>query len=148
MLEILSDSTERTMQIGRRIGAKFKGGEIIELVGDIGSGKTTLVKGIAEGAEVKEVVSSPTFAIVNEYHGRVGIQHLDLYRLNEAGLIEHQIEEAIAHSSDAVIIEWSEVIKNALPDSRVTIELKVADENSRVLMLDFPKNLSYLTEAV
>ena len=136
------------MQAARRLGSALKGGEMIELIGDIGSGKTTFAKGIAEGAEVKDIVSSPTFSIVNEYHGRVGIQHLDLYRLNEAGLIEHQVNEAMVNSDDAIIIEWSGALKHILPEERATIELKVSGENNRIITLNFPDSLKYLMEAV
>ena len=83
-LEIITTSAEQTIEIGRKIGSQLKGGEIIGISGQLGSGKTHLIKGIAAGAGAGDCksVNSPTFVIVNEYTGKFDIYHVDAYRLN------------------------------------------------------------------
>lgn len=143
MLEITSDSAEATISLGQKLGAALAGGEFIELTGDVGAGKTTFVRGIAAGAGA-EAASSPTFAIANTYKGRVNIEHLDLYRLKEAGLIAHQIEEALEDPDSTIIIEWGGAAESVLPADRLKIKLVPTSENGRLFTFEVPKKLNYL----
>lgn len=147
MLEIASDSAEATMRLGKTLGASMVGGEFIELIGDVGAGKTTFVRGIAAGAGA-DAASSPTFAIANSYKGRVNIEHLDLYRLKEAGLIAHQIEEALEDPNSTIIIEWGGAAESVLPVDRLRIKIAATSENGRQLTFEMPEKFNYLMKVV
>ncbi|NLT77283.1 MAG: tRNA (adenosine(37)-N6)-threonylcarbamoyltransferase complex ATPase subunit type 1 TsaE, partial [Planctomycetes bacterium] len=87
---ITSDSAEQTMALGRTLGGRLRGGEVLAIVGPLGSGKTHLIKGIAEGAGAPDAreVNSPTFVLVNEYAGRLDLYHIDAYRLDSVAEFE------------------------------------------------------------
>ena len=136
-LDITSNSAEETIELGHKIGSQLKGGEIIGLCGELGSGKTHLIKGIAAGAGAGDSrqVNSPTFVIVNEYSGRVDIYHIDAYRLEtvfdflDAGLDEY------LHGNGVVVMEWADRWPEILPESNLTVRLVVLDEHSREITL-------------
>lgn len=110
-----------------------KGG-LICLYGDIGAGKTTFVKHLANYLGIKEKVTSPSFVILNEYHsGKISLYHFDLYRLEKEGLesILDELHEYTENEKVLVIIEWAEFSSGDLPPDRVEIEIKYLDENQR-----------------
>ncbi len=114
--EIVSNSPEETIEIGRRIGAQLKGGEVIAVCGQLGSGKTHLIKGIVAGvgAEDSKSVNSPTFVIVNEYTGRLDIYHVDAYRLNSIDEFEMLGFDDFCYPGSVVLIEWADKVEAAL----------------------------------
>jgi tRNA threonylcarbamoyladenosine biosynthesis protein TsaE len=129
-LKIISNSAEETIERGRRIGSQLRGGEIICLVGPLGSGKTHLIKGIAAGAGAEKAgrfVNSPTFVIVNEYKGRFDIYHIDAYRLESVGEFEMLGFDDYCSPDSVVLIEWADKVEKALG----RIELSHKGENSR-----------------
>lgn len=138
-----SDSNA-TETFAETLGKHLKGGEVIELVGDVGAGKTTFVRGLAKGINSEDKVSSPTFTLQQIYEGRVTIYHFDFYRLHEAGLIAHELEEALEDPLSVVVVEWAETIKESLPEDRVVIRLEVAGESARKLHISAPKTYEYL----
>ncbi len=89
-MKVISKSREETIEIGEKLAKKFKRGEVIALIGELGSGKTVLTKGIAKGLGVKDVryVNSPSFVIIKEYKGKVPLYHFDLYRLDKARILQ------------------------------------------------------------
>ena len=110
-----------------------KGG-IICLYGDIGAGKTTLVKHLAKYLDIKEKVTSPSFVILNEYHsGKISLYHFDLYRLEREGLesILDELHEYTENEKTLAIIEWAEFSSGDLPENRLEIEIKYVDDNQR-----------------
>ncbi len=115
-LEIESESAERTIELGRRIGSQLKGGEVIALCGELGSGKTHLIKGIAAGAGAAEsrAVTSPTFVIVNEYSGRLDVYHIDAYRLHSVDEFEKIGFDDFCQPQSVVLIEWADKIESVL----------------------------------
>ena len=126
--------SEDEMKIfGKKIGDSLFGGEIIELIGDVGAGKTTLVKGIAIGLDIKEYVQSPSFTINRIYNGRndIKLAHYDFYRLNDAGVMADELVETINDLNIVTIIEWAGVIQGVLPNDRLTIKINTISENSR-----------------
>jgi len=132
----LTKDPEQTRAFGESIGRRLEGGEVLALVGDLGSGKTTLVQGIAKGAGVaSRYVASPTFVLVNTHPGRVTFHHIDLYRLEgplqieDLGLLDYLCEEAVA------VIEWADRAGSLLPAERLTIELTLLSENERRLFV-------------
>ena len=121
--------------LGESIGRLLHGGEIIELIGDVGSGKTTLVKGIAIGLGIDEYVQSPSFTINRSYKGRHGISlsHYDFYRLDDAGIMANELQEVIGDPNVVTIIEWGSVVEGVLPKDRISVHITVSAENSREL---------------
>lgn len=123
---------------GAKLGALLVGGEIIELVGDVGAGKTTLVKGIATGLAVDEDVQSPSFTIsrVYEAHNDIILSHYDFYRLADAGIMANELQETISDPKTVTILEWGGVVEGILPTDRLTIQIISPTENSRQLRID------------
>jgi tRNA threonylcarbamoyladenosine biosynthesis protein TsaE len=131
-----TESPEETRRLGEAIGKNLSGGEIITLIGDLGAGKTTLTQGIAKGAGVQNrYVTSPTFALINCYTGRVPFYHIDLYRLKTAsdvealGLLDLLSEKAV------VVIEWPEAAEDLLPEERLNVKLTPLCESVREISL-------------
>ncbi len=113
---ITSDSPKQTIEIGKKLGSKLKGGEVIAICGPLGSGKTHLIKGIAAGAGAEDTqsVNSPTFVLVNEYIGRLNIYHIDAYRLNSAREFEMLGFDDFCRPDSAVLIEWADRVTEVL----------------------------------
>lgn len=142
-------SSGATEQIGVNIGAHLRGGETIELISDLGGGKTTLVRGLARGAGSNDVVSSPSFTISKVYQaGSRQIHHFDFYRLHEPGVVEHELVEAAANPNNVVVVEWGEIVADVLPKRRLVIGIRRTGRDSRELTLSFPEDLSYLVEKI
>lgn len=144
-----SASAEQTEQIAASIGSKLRGGEIIELISDLGGGKTTFTRGLASGAGSTDVVSSPTFTVSKVYKAPTfEIHHFDFYRLPDAGLIAHEVEDLLGDPSVVVVVEWGGAVGHILPDKRVNIEITRTGDDSRSLNIDYPEELSYLVEGL
>lgn len=129
-------------QFGERIARSLKGGEIIELVGDIGAGKTTLTKGIASGLGVADDVQSPSFTISRTYETDhdLRIVHYDFYRLGDPGILVAELQDTIGNSDVIVIVEWADVVKDVLPPKHITISIESPSEQSRDVYIS-PSNL-------
>lgn len=126
------------LAFGKRLGEVCRGGEVIELVGDIGAGKTTLTKGIAAGMGVEDEVQSPTFTLSRTYQTLRGgtLAHYDFYRLADPGILSAELHEA-AHARDTtVVIEWADTVQHVLPDDRLKVAITTGDtEDSRRVVL-------------
>jgi tRNA threonylcarbamoyladenosine biosynthesis protein TsaE len=133
--EIISKSADETIEIGRTIGEQLKGGEIIGICGQLGSGKTHLIKGIAAGAGAKDVtrsVNSPTFVILNVYEGRFDIYHIDAYRLNSTAEFEMLGFDDYCYPESIVLIEWADKVASAIENiDYIRIGLFAEGENRR-----------------
>src|SRR4051812_33243180 len=107
---VVSRSAAATRVLGKKLGRLLKGGEIIGLTGELGSGKTCFVRGVAEGVGVgKEAwVRSPTFTLINEYDGRLPVYHIDLYRISVAQELEELNLREYLYSDGVSLIEWFE----------------------------------------
>ncbi len=146
---IKTSSNDETEEVAAQIGKKLRGGETIELISDIGGGKTTFTRGLVRGAGSKDHVSSPTFTISNIYKTpKFSICHFDFYRLPEAGIIEHTLHETIDMENAVTVVEWSDVIKHVLPKDRLTIHIKTTGDEKRSLELEYPDTLTYLSSNV
>jgi len=145
-LEFISRGTEYTRRVGIRLGTILKTGDVICLVGDLGSGKTTLVQGMAAGWGSLDRVTSPTFVLVNLYRRLDGGQfhHLDAYRLKDAKEAEELDLEADIDSGP-LVVEWAERISAALPKNHLWVSMRIVDENQRDLVFsargDYYKSL-------
>ena len=133
MFKLVSNSYKETEYIARRIAKILKGDEIIALYGDLGAGKTCFTRGLCDGLEVNETVSSPTFAIVNEYRGRYNVYHFDMYRIKTSDdLYSTGYYDYIGNG--VIVIEWSENIEQELKDNRIKIKLLYGNnENQRFI---------------
>lgn len=122
---MIIQSEKAMKELGRRLGREMRGGECLELLGDVGAGKTTLVKGIAEGLSVDDDVSSPSFTLSRVYDARDGLTfiHYDFYRLHEAGVIAYELAESLANPRAIVAVEWGETIGAVLPDERIVVRI-------------------------
>ncbi len=131
------NTVDDMIALGARIGGLLRGGEMIELVGDVGAGKTTLVKGIAQGLAIDEDIQSPSFTISRVYDGRddIRLAHYDFYRLQDSGIMADELSEAVADSHTVVIVEWAAIASGVLPVDRLTIELVPITETSRKLTI-------------
>ena len=125
---------EDTMELAENIESEKFPGMVICLNGDLGSGKTMFVKGFASSLGINENITSPTFNIVKEYEScEMKLNHMDVYRIDET---DQSIDFDDYFNQDAVtIIEWSELIQDKLPDERLDIDIKIANENTRVFVL-------------
>jgi tRNA threonylcarbamoyladenosine biosynthesis protein TsaE len=131
MIELLLKAPAATRRLGRLLGAALQPGDFVALIGDLGAGKTALVKAMAEGAGVSGPASSPTFALVNLYRGRIALQHLDLYRLGgPQDLFALGFDDLLAEQA-ATLCEWADKAGDALPDDRLEIALSHAGPRSR-----------------
>lgn len=116
-IEFITDSASKTIELGRKIGQQLKGGEIIGLTGNLGAGKTHLVKGLASGVGAENAekgVNSPTFVLVNEYLGQLDIYHIDAYRLNCQAEFETIGFDDFCYPGSVVVIEWADKVESAL----------------------------------
>ena len=127
-----TESPEETQALGEKLGKTLKQGDVIALIGDLGTGKTCLTQGIARGVGIasEEIVSSPSYVLINEYNGTVPIYHIDLYRLeNSEEIAELGLSEYV-EGDGICIIEWAERMAEALPDSCIKIHITLADANA------------------
>lgn len=142
-----SRSSEDTEALGERIGARLRGGEVIELVSDLGGGKTTFVRGFARGAGSRDRVASPTFAISREYKApRLTIIHFDFYRLQEAGIVAEELREYVGAPDSVVVVEWGDIVQDVLPANRLTIHLEQNGEKTRDITCHYPDALEHLLQ--
>lgn len=118
-----------TRQIAKEIAKELKTGDVVALVGDLGSGKTAFVKGVAEFFECSEPVSSPTFALVNRYDGREILYHFDVYRLENPTLEECDWMDDYLFGDGICLIEWADNIKDALPKGTIRIAFSKCPQN-------------------
>lgn len=135
---IIEVHSEDEMKLfGERFATSLRGGDVVELIGDVGAGKTTLTKGIAKGLGVDEDVQSPSFTIsrVYELSDNRKLAHYDFYRLNEAGLMLDELSETMANPEVITVIEWADVVSGVLPENRVSINLSSPSENIRTLTI-------------
>ncbi|MCX5711397.1 MAG: tRNA (adenosine(37)-N6)-threonylcarbamoyltransferase complex ATPase subunit type 1 TsaE [Candidatus Omnitrophica bacterium] len=136
-MNIISDSSERTRAIGKKIAGKVKPGDIICLFGELGSGKTVLAKGIASGLGIeKSRVISPSFVLLRQHlKGRLPLYHFDLYRLKSCEDIQAAGYEEYLFGQGVSVIEWADRLKYLLPKEFLKIELRVAGASQRMLKL-------------
>lgn len=145
------DSTEEMLAFGKQIGSRLQGGEVFELAGDVGTGKTSFVKGLALGMGIGEVVQSPSFTISRVYDAPKGrlLRHYDFYRLSEPGIMRDELAEALASKTDITAIEWDDTVSDLLPaDRTLCLRLAYAGEMVRQVELTLPKSLLYIVEGV
>lgn len=143
--EIESTSLENTLDIAEQIGRHLRGGEVIELVSDLGGGKTAFVRGLALGMGSTDNVRSPSFTLSNQYSaGALTLYHFDFYRLQQPGIMREELAEVISDPQAVVAVEWADIINDVIPTEHLTLNIRATGENSRQLIFSYPDKLSYL----
>ncbi|HHV32063.1 tRNA (adenosine(37)-N6)-threonylcarbamoyltransferase complex ATPase subunit type 1 TsaE [Caproiciproducens sp. LBM24188] len=137
MQEIITSSPAQTEALGEKIAARLRGGETLALFGGMGMGKTAFTRGLARGLGVEDGVSSPTFALVHEYSGRIPVYHFDMFRVTDWDDLYSTGFFDYLESGGVLVIEWSENIEAALPQDAVRIEIRQGNaENERIFRID------------
>ena len=143
--QTISTSLEDTAKLAESLGAKLRGGEVIELVSDLGGGKTTFVRGLAKGMGSQDKVASPSFTISREYKARdLTLYHFDFYRLNDPGIVANELAEVVGDPKAVVAVEWADIVEDVLPVDKLTIRIKTTGEFTRELTCTYPAKLQYL----
>lgn len=137
-MEVITNSAKETQKLGEKISADLKPGSILALYGELGSGKTTFIQGLARGLGIKKRIISPTFVFIRQYPTKNRIfYHVDLYRID--GVIDIQglgLKDIFADSRAIVAIEWAEKIKEVLPKKRIDIFFEYLGEGQRKIKID------------
>ncbi len=129
---MLIHSEKEMLEYGKRLSGTLRAPQVLELLGDVGAGKTTLTRGIAEGLGVVDSVTSPSFTLSKEYYGSdYCLIHYDFYRLSDPGIMAEDLAEAISNPKAIVIVEWGQSIQDVLPKNRKIIEIRYIDEKTR-----------------
>jgi tRNA threonylcarbamoyladenosine biosynthesis protein TsaE len=127
------------------MGSRLRGGEVIELVSDVGGGKTTFVKDFAKGFGSTDSVASPSFTIFREYKaGDKTMYHFDFYRLSDPGIVANELAEVIDDDRAVVVVEWADIVEDVLPAEHVTIRIKSTSDTDREFEISYPETLAYL----
>lgn len=122
---------------------------MIELVSDLGGGKTTFVKGLARGIQSNDAVTSPSFSLSNVYKGHeLTVHHFDFYRLHEAGIMREELAEVMEDSQAVTVVEWGDIVTDVLPANRLTIRITNTGETARQYVFSAPQPLNYLLEGL
>ena len=136
LIEFLSNSPQDTFSLGQRIASFLAAGSVVALRGELGSGKTHLVKGIAKELGITETVTSPTYTIINEYKCSPVLYHIDAYRLVNDEDFENSGGVEVINSGGISLIEWSERIPKSLPNEAITVIIKITGPCSRLIQIN------------
>ena len=138
MVEKNIESDGAMREFGAHLAARLKGSEVIQLVGDVGAGKTTLVKGIARGLGVTEDVQSPSFTISRAYDLPTGGQlvHYDFYRLHDPGILADELAETTNRADTITVIEWADIVEGVLPAGHITVSITSPTETHRHVQIE------------
>ena len=149
-ITITTNSVAETQKLAESIGQVLLGGEVLELISDLGGGKTTFVKGLARGLSIRDVVQSPTFTISRIYEARdyLELHHFDFYRLSEPGIISAELAESLQQVGVIVVIEWGDIVRNVLPADRLTLNITNTGDFSRRFAFDIPAKYEYIQKAL
>ena len=138
-IRVTTKSPSETIDLGKKLGKYADKGKIIFLEGNLGAGKTTLVKGISEYYECTQIAKSPTFILVTTYTGKININHCDFFRLNHSEeIFDLALEEYLENGN--LIIEWPEIAKKYLPEPDLIIKIEF-DKNAEKRIIDIHSNI-------
>ncbi|MBQ6354920.1 tRNA (adenosine(37)-N6)-threonylcarbamoyltransferase complex ATPase subunit type 1 TsaE [Candidatus Saccharibacteria bacterium] len=134
---VVINSEQEMLDFGRKLGRGLTAPAMLELIGDVGAGKTTLTRGIAEALGIHEPVTSPSFTISKRYVGKttdgrkIILAHYDFYRLPDPGIMSEELSETLNDENTITIVEWGGSVKNLLPENHQKIEIKYREDGSR-----------------
>ena len=131
-LKVVTYAPDQTRELGKKLGSLIDGSFLITLSGELGAGKTTFTQGLGRGLEITRNVTSPTFTLMKSYKGRLPLYHIDAYRLED---IDQDLGfEEYVDGDGVCVIEWSNFIEDVLPEERLSINLTISDDDSRMLV--------------
>ena len=132
-IQITTHSVKETQRLGQSLGAGIHQAIIITLAGELGSGKTAFVQGVARGLDVSEkyYITSPTFTLINEYPGRLRLFHVDLYRIEHISELEDIGLDEVLHQDAVIAIEWADKLSADMFSDHLAIQFKLTGEESR-----------------
>jgi len=139
MREVLIKNEEDTRRFGHELASRLKPGDVVALIGDLGTGKTTLTKYIAEGLGITEMITSPTFTIVCEYHsGRLPLYHFDVYRIDDPDDMFEIGADEYFYGNGVCVVEWADQIAELLPDETICVFMEYGtNEGERIYKCTF-----------
>ncbi len=127
--KIIIKNEQEARGLGLELGSKVKAGTVIALTGDLGTGKTTLTKAIAEGLKIKDIITSPTFNIVKEYDsGRLPLYHFDVYRIGDPDEMYELGYEEYFYGEGVSVVEWADIIQELIPEDAIRIDIEYGQE--------------------
>lgn len=136
-----------TEKLAEKIGRRLQGGEVIELIADLGGGKTTFTRGLARGAASDDTVASPTFTVSKVYKApHFEIHHFDFYRLHEPGIMADELAEIVGDPQIVTVVEWGDNVRHVLPQKHLRVEINQAGGDGRNIILTAAQGLEYLLE--
>ncbi len=137
-MKYLSNSDIETVDIGKKLGLILSAGDVVALSGTLGSGKTWFTKGIGLGFGVSpdEIITSPSFSLVNEYEGRCLLYHMDLYRLDNLSDIMTVGLDDYFHDQSVVVVEWAERCPGILPRGYINVKIDILGDNKRSIEIN------------
>lgn len=133
------------LQLGKKFAQNLKLPCVIELIGDVGAGKTTFTRGLAQGLGIDEAITSPTFVLSKRYYippsadhneGSGILVHYDFYRLLDPGIMSEELAEAIAEPNSLVVVEWAESVSSLLPEDTIQVKIELEDDGSRLVEIN------------
>ena len=133
------NSEAEMLDFAKKFAKHLKTPKVIELIGDVGAGKTTFTRGLAEGLSIKEPVTSPSFTISKRYAFRdasgheKSLVHYDFYRLPDPGLMSDDLAESISDKDTITVVEWADSVSDLLPDDRLSLKITLNDDSSRTI---------------
>lgn len=136
MIKFISNSEEETKNFASSLAKKIEDGKVVRLDGEMGAGKTIFAKGFALGLNIKEIVNSPTFAIMNMYNGDKTLYHYDMYRLNIDEAYALGLTEFFGVENSICLVEWAENVEEALPKDTITIKINKIDLDKREIIVE------------
>ena len=136
MIELISNSSDETIEIGRKLGSLLKSGDVIAYKGTLAAGKTTLTKGIAKSLGIEEDVTSPTFTLLSEYEGKIPLYHFDAYRLDDAQAFYDIAAEEFIYGDGVCAIEWTENVESAIPSDAIKIQIEIIEPEKRKITIE------------
>jgi tRNA threonylcarbamoyladenosine biosynthesis protein TsaE len=137
-MKVLIENELDTREFGRELAKKLKPGDVVALIGELGTGKTTLTKSIAEGLGITGMITSPTFTIVQEYtEGRLPLYHFDVYRLNGPEEMEELGYEEYFFGQGVCVVEWADQIMELIPEGSIVIRIEYGEkEDERIYHIE------------
>jgi tRNA threonylcarbamoyladenosine biosynthesis protein TsaE len=147
--QIVTNNPEETIQLAEKIGRRVRGGEVIQLISDLGGGKTTFVRGLAKGMGSDELVHSPSFTLSNTYKAKgLWLYHFDFYRLEEPGILRNELDELIGDTKVVIVIEWANIVADVLPKDILNVTIQTIGDTVRNVRLSYPKSQEYLIDTI
>ena len=134
-MEYVSGSQEETYKLGMMLGERLQGGEVVELNGELGAGKTTFTKGVAKALGVEDVITSPTFTLLNSYEGRLTLYHFDMYRLEKGEDVSRGFDEYYGQEGAVCLSEWS-AAESYFGAKVIKVDFTYLDANKRRIVIE------------